>query len=125
MKKFNVLTWNFNLDKLEHYDVIPYFVDRYNERVENSKKKSVKKAMEANSEYKARFGVPETVEEFKEFVESESMYMFWSRCEWEMVIHGWPTQKQDYKIDVHEQIMMNIDVVTNILYEELTKKTKN
>lgn len=119
MKKFNVLTWDFNSDKLEHYDVIPYFVERYNERVKNSKKNSVARDLEKYSEYKARFGVPQTVEEFKKFVEDESLYMFWSRCEWEMIIHGWPVRKNDYKIDVHEQVMMNIDVITDILVEEI------
>lgn len=119
MKKFNVLTWNFNTDRLEYYDIIPYFVNRYNERVKNSKKKSVKTDMEKYPEYKARFGVPETIDEIKKFIEDESMYMFWSRCEWEMIIHGWPVQSYEHKIDVHEQIMMNIDVIADIVYGEV------
>ena len=28
-------------------------------------------------------------------------------------------------IDVHEQIMMNIDIITDILYEEFIEKKKN
>lgn len=119
MTKFNVLTWNFNTDKLEHYDVIPYFVECYKERVERSEDETIKHDIDNYPEYKAHFGVPETIDEFKKFVEDESMYMFWSRCEWEMIIHGWPVQREEYKIDVHEQIMMNIDVIADILYKEL------
>jgi hypothetical protein len=147
MKQFNVLTWNFNNDKLEYYDVIPYLVDCYKERVKRCKenktnideyasqnsdkwaddqdwsdefKSFIEKAYgDANLYYKAHFGVPETFDEFRGFIESESACMFWSRCEWEMIIHGWPVRKNDYKIDVHEQIMMNIDVITEILMDEV------
>lgn len=122
MTKFNVLTWDFNTDKLEHYDIIPYFIERYKERVERSEDETIKYNIDNYPEYKARFGVPETIDDFKKFVEDESMYMFWSRCEWEMIIHGWPVQREEYKIDVHEQIMMNIDVITDILYKELNKE---
>jgi hypothetical protein len=65
------------------------------------------------------YAVPETYEEFKKFIERESMYMFWGRCEWEMITHGWPVRKNDYKIDVHEQVMMNIDTIADILWKEI------
>ena len=68
---------------------------------------------------KKYYNVPATWEELKEFIKGESQYHFWSRCEYEMIIHGWPVRKNDYKIDVHEQIMMNIDTITDILYKEL------
>ena len=121
MKKFNVLLWDFNSDGLEHYDVIPYFVDRYNERVKRYKKASKRKDFDPNNEY---LKVPETLEDFKKFIKDESRYQFWSRCQYEMICHGWPVQKNDYKLDVHEQIMMNIDIVAEILYNEMNKKKK-
>ena len=34
-------------------------------------------------------------------------------------MHGWPVRKNDYKIDVYEQIMMNLDVVAKMFYDEL------
>jgi len=116
MKAFNVLTWDFNTDELVHYDVMPYFRIRYKEIVERSKK--------ANKNIKAEdfvkyFKVPETLEEFKQFVKQESQYQFWARCEYEMICHGWPVQRDDYKLDIHEQIMMNIDIIAEILYNEL------
>jgi hypothetical protein len=35
-----------------------------------------------------------------------------------MICHGWPGQKNSYKLDVHEQIMMNIDIIAEILWNE-------
>lgn len=110
-KKFHVLTWDFNRDEIEHYDVLPYFRDRLEERIERNK--------EGEDEY---FKVPKSFDEFKKFVEDESLYQFWSRCEYEMIVHGWPVRNNDYKIDVHEQIMMNLDVISGILFDEYWDK---
>ena len=110
-RKFHVLTWDFNSDKIEHYDVLPYFRKRLEERIEKNKKD--------DDEY---FKVPKSFDEFKKFVEDESLYQFWSRCEYEMIVHGWPVKRNDYKIDVHEQIMMNIDVISGILFDEYWDK---
>lgn len=108
MKKFNVLNWDFNTDSLEYYDILPYLRDRYKIFVENSKKYK-------DSKY---WKVPKTINEFKEFIENQSRYQFWARCEYEMICHGWPVQKNSYKLDVHEQIMMNIDIIVEILWNE-------
>ena len=35
-----------------------------------------------------------------------------------MIVHGWPVHKNDYKLDVHEQIEMNIDIIAEILFNE-------
>ena len=102
MKKFNVLMWDFNKDDIRHYDVLPYF----RESLKNNKKL-----------YKI-----ENPDDLKNFVEKESRWMFWSRCEWEMICHGWPVRENDYKIDVHEQIMMNIDIIVDILWNEMNNE---
>lgn len=124
MKKFNVLTWEFTMDKLEPYDVIPYFVERYKDRKKKANGKSYKKMVEANPEYKKYYGLPETLDEMKSFIECESMHMFWSKCEWEMIIHGWPVKGNEYKLDVHEQVMMNIDTIASIVYDEVNKNKR-
>lgn len=100
MKKFNVLIWDFNQDKLKYYDVLPYL---RREIVEQNNNKKL------------------TRENLKKLIEGASRYQFWARCEYEMILHGWPVRRNDYKLDVHEQIMMNIDVVTDILWEEFKK----
>ncbi len=116
MKQFNVLLWDFNSDKLTHYDVLPYFRNCYAIRKEKCKKadKNIKE-----EDFNKYFKVPETLNEFIEFVKQESRYNYWARCEYEMICHGWPVRKNDYKLDVHEQIMMNLDIVAEILYNEI------
>lgn len=109
MKKvFNVLLWDFNQDKLIHYDVLPYLRDCYQDTIKHK-----------DDSY---FKTPKTFEEFKHFIERNSRYQFWTRCQYEMICHGWPVQKKDHKLDVHEQIMMNIDIIAEILFEEYNTK---
>ena len=105
-RKFYVLTWDFNRDKIEHYDVLPYLRNRLEERIEKNKKDE--------DEY---FKVPKSFDEFKKFVEDESLYQFWSRCEYEIILKDWPCGKTEEKWDIYDQIMMNLDIITNLLME--------
>lgn len=97
MEKFNVIIEDINTRKFIPYDVIPYLVDQY------------KKAKDK----------PSTFLEFKEFIRRESMYQWWSRCEYEIVLQSWPTGKNEEKIDVYWQVMMNINIITDILMKEV------
>lgn len=97
MKQFNVIVEDINSRKFIPYDVIPYLVKRY----KDSKEK------------------PKTFDEFKKFIEKESMYQWWSRCEYEAILKSWPTGSSEKKIDVHWQVMMNIDIITEILMDEV------
>lgn len=117
-QKFYVLTWDFNSDHLTHYDVLPYFRRCYAERKKKGKGKRIQKIIAEDPKMKKYYGVPETRAELREFIESESRYTYWARCEYEMIIHGWPVRKNDYKIDAHEQVMMNIDVIVDMLAKE-------
>lgn len=119
MTKFNVLNWDFNTDSLVYYDVLPYFRNEYKKRKTEIKKKSIQKALAENPDMNKYYGVPKSQKEMKEFVENESRYQFWGRCQYEMVCHGWPRWNNEHKLDVHEQIMMNIDIIVNILMSEL------
>ena len=58
-------------------------------------------------------------EEFKNFVKRQSMYKWWSRCEYEIILSDWPSQCQQKKIDVHYQVMANLDAVTKVLIESI------
>jgi hypothetical protein len=105
MKKFNVLIYNFNNKKVESYDIIPYFKHKW-----NKDKKKCKKDDTFN---------------FKDWVINTSRYQFWARCEYEFLIAPWPytdLEVEIIKIDVHEQIMMNIDLIVDILKEEFKIK---
>lgn len=102
---FNVINFELNSKEFESYDVMPYLIGCY---------KNVKRKKEC----------PKTFEDFKKFVESKSMYMYWSRCEYEIILSDWPCQGIHKKIDIHEQLMMNIDTVTNILMANVVKTQK-
>ena len=91
IKPYKVISWNFNHDDIEYYDIMPFLIDSY---------KKIKK------------NKPKTFYEIKEFIINESRYRFWSRCEYEVIITGWPKQKREVKIDIFNQIMENIDVIT-------------
>lgn len=97
MKQFNVIIYDINRKKFKPYDVMDFFVDEYNEE-ENK---------------------PKTFDEFKEFVERKSMWRFWSRCEYEIILTDWPPSGVEEKWDIHRQILMNIDIVTEILMENV------
>lgn len=110
MKQFNVINYDFNGHKFEPYDVMPYLVHAYNKCVERAKEYP-------DSDY---WKVPKTFDEFKKFVKDESQYQFWSRCEYEIILVDWPCKKDEEKWDVYDQIMMNLDIVTSILIENVS-----
>lgn len=91
IKPYKVISWDFNSDNIEYYDIMPFLIDSY---------KKIKK------------NKPKTFDEIKEFITNESRYRFWSRCEYEVIITGWPKQKREVKIDIFDQIIKNIDVIT-------------
>lgn len=109
MSKFNVIHFNINANKFEAYNVIPYLLDKYAERIKRHNECP-------DSKY---FQVPVTFDEFKKFVKDESLYQFWGRCEYEIILSDWPSQKTEEKWDIYDQIMMNLDIITRILIDNI------
>ena len=99
-KPFYTIIYNINKNVFEPYDVMPYLINEY--KVKKKKKKQ-----------------PNTFDEFKRFIEGASMYQYWSRCEYELILTSWPNEDKKEKIDIHKQIMMNINVITNILMDNV------
>lgn len=97
---FFVINENVNSKTFEPYDVMPYFVECYKDAKKNKKH-------------------PVTVEDFEDFIKKESMYMYWSRCQYEVVLKSWPCGGHEKKIDVHWQIMMNLGIVTEVLMKNV------
>lgn len=97
--EYNVIIYNFNLQKMEYYNIIPYFVNCYKQLL-------IK---------------PNTFKEFKEFILSQARYHFWSRCEFEIIISDWPNKKIEEKWDVYNQIEMNIDCITELFIKCIKK----
>lgn len=102
MKSFYVIVYDFNRRTFVPYDVIPYLKKCYYEAEDK----------------------PNTLEEFKNFIKSQSMYQWGSRCEYEIILSDWPSQHQQKKIDVHYQVMINLDTVTKILIESIFNQIK-
>lgn len=97
MNSFYVIVYDINRKTFIPYDVIPYLKKCYYEAADK----------------------PKTLEEFKSFVECQSMYQWWSRCEYEIILSDWPSQCQQKKIAVHYQVMTNLDAVTKVLMESI------
>lgn len=100
LKSFYTIIYNINKKEFEPYDVMPYLIEEY-----KSKKKKKKH--------------PTSFEEFKEFIVQASMYMYWSRCQYELILASWPNEDKKEKIDIHNQIMMNIDRITEVLMDNV------
>jgi hypothetical protein len=97
--KFNVIVQDFNNKEFVSYDIFPYLTQQY--------KVSRKR--------------PKSYDEFKEFIESESMRQWWSRCEYEIILCGWPNTDTSKKIDVRWQIMKNIDIITELFMKHIKR----
>ena len=110
MKRKNIIPFCVIVDDVNKrdfcaHDVMPYFIRCY-ETTEKDK-------------------MPKTFDEFKEFVKSNSKYMYWCRCEYELVLQPWVGHNKEKKVDVHWQLMHNLDLVTHILMLNLGFKEKN
>lgn len=126
MKQFNVINFDFNAQKFVAYDVIPYFVREYYEHVEQydaskleleaAKTEEEIEIAKSNLDY---WKVPVIFDEFKKFVKDKAQYQFWSRCEYEIILVDWPCQKTEEKWDVYDQIMMNLDIVTQLVIDSI------
>jgi len=103
MKSFNVIWWDFNKKDPEPYDIIPALIDRYNQEKHK----------------------PQTFEGFRDFIIHYSRYQWWSRCQYEIIIKRWPPTEESRKWDIHQQIMMNIDIITEILMKSIEELNGN
>lgn len=123
MKTFNVIIYNINSKEFENYNIISYLISCYIKEKDK----------------------PKTFEEFKTFIENKSKYQWWARCEYEIILSPWPYisspserydkkgendveawkehwkkhLKECEKIDVHYQVMMNLDVITNLMMDSI------
>lgn len=136
MKKFNVIQYNSR--KVESYDILPYFrrewEDKYHleekENIKQTKSKDLlKKWIESRSSYMYRarcqyehlvaswpFGSYRLTQDMKEFLKNNpdlDLDNFAKNIEFENIII-----RDMEKIDIYKQIMMNIDIITDILYDE-------
>ena len=136
-KKFNVLLRDFNKKKPIPYDVLPYFRREWAESYKDipvKTKEDLKKWIKGLSQYqfwsrceyefliaKWPFGGWQLTEDMEKFIATNpDLKDNKTNIDMCNII----TKEMDV-IDVHEQIMMNIDIVTDILYDEFFKENAN
>lgn len=98
---YYVLSWDFNSKNVVPYDIFQYLKREYED-------KKIK---------------PKSFKEFKEFILCKSLYMWWSRCEYEILVGQFPPTDHRIKLDIHYQVKMNIDNITKLFMEEVTNET--
>lgn len=130
---FNVLWLNFSTKKVEYYDVLPYFRDCWNNKCYKDEVKAIKSFDQLKEwiigksryMYWARcqyefliaswpFGGKRLKDDMKLLLTPEFNIDDYNQClKFENTII-----KDMNKIDIHYQIMMNIDIVVNLLNNE-------
>lgn len=105
MVQFYVINWDINRDELYHHDIIPYLYSEIERK--RKREKIAKKDL--------------TYEWLRKTIEDSSRYMYWSRYQYEVIVHAWPAYRNDHKMDIHEQIMMNLDNITELVYNDYHK----
>lgn len=102
IRPFNVIVENNG--RFEPYNIMLTLVDDYKEHKKRPKLTSRK--------------------ECRKFVQDMSLYHWWGRCEYEMILMDFPVKRHERKIDIYEQVMMNIEVVTDLFIENIGLKCK-
>ena len=98
IKRFNVIDYDSGSKKFVSYDVIPFFVEKYNE---------------------IKRGRPITLDDFKELVLTESFRQFHGRYEFEFEI---VKSQTCCTIDIDWQIRNNLDLIAEIVMEQVKNK---
>lgn len=67
-----------------------------------------------------------TFSDFKEKLEKELMYCFWSKAEYEIIVGGLfaKEDKDFFKIDIYSQVKPNLDILANYIIDEVNKKKR-
>lgn len=138
-RQFNVLHLSFDNKKVGYYDILPYFRNEWKSKSNKQNREEIKNKADFKNWIikKSRF-------QFWARCQYEFLIAPWPLGSYEMnkrvreVINKDNFNLDDYssniafhnaimhdmhKIDIHEQIMMNIDTITNILFDEF--KIKN
>ena len=136
MKQFNVIHYDFTHRKVIHYDVLPYFREEWNDKYYKEEKHKIKETKSkellrqwiisrssyrfwGRSEYEHLvapwpFGSYKIKEDLKKLLTSEFDI---EKLDDSIKFYNILMQDME-KIDIHDQIMMNIDIITDILYKE-------
>lgn len=133
---FNVLWHNFNTRKPEPYDILPYFRDEWKGKYHKEEKHKIKETK--SKELLRQWIISRSSYRFWGRCEYEHLIAPWPFGSYrikgdlkKILTAEFDIEKLDdsikfynilmqdmEKIDIHDQIMMNIDIITDILYKE-------
>ena len=136
MAKFNVIQFDFTHKKVIHYDVLPYFREEWNDKYHKEEKNKIKETK--SKELLRQWITSRSSYRFWGKCEYEHLVASWPFGSYKikedlkkLFITEFDIEKLDdsikfynilmqdmEKIDIHGQILMNIDIITNILYKE-------
>ena len=65
-------------------------------------------------------------EEFKERLQRNLQYYYWSKCEWEIILSAWINSGcvPEVKIDVYDQVMLNFDLFAKYVWDFYTSRRR-
>lgn len=124
MKKisFYVLYKDINTGEMTPYDVMPSLYNYiYNSDNTISKKKFI-----IYDDKISKYRSVKSRNDLKIFILSHFRYSYWAKCEWEFIASDWPPirNNKDKKVDVFQQLEPNVDLITDIVWEQIKNKVK-
>lgn len=103
--KWYVLCHEFNHDQIELFNIFDSYY--FSENI----KKALKKYVD--------------FETFKKEVETALSYSFMSKSECEIIVSGlFPRDDNSFKIDIYDQVILNLDILAKYIIEEYNKKKR-
>lgn len=116
MKKYNVILWDINSRCIKWYDIMPFIQEQWDlaTGVMKRKLRNAKKLKVRDLKKEKTYVMPSDFDSIKKFILEICQYQFWSRCEYEILVDGFPSFGEPEKIDVYDQIEQNIDVITSL-----------
>ena len=116
-----MLTWNVYYDDFNHRCISTENIFDHGGFFED--------CVKAAKKVHIREDIPEEKEAFLEEVRRSLMYYYWSKCEWEIILSGWPPSDKfrEEKIDVYDQVRLNWDRFAEYVWanrREFKKKGK-
>ena len=121
--QFYALYKEYNNGEMVSFDVMPSL---YNS-ILNSNGTISKRSFRIYDDKKKEYKQISTKNELRKFIRNHFLYHYWGKCEWEFIASDWPPTNRpnrDKKVDVYHQLEPNIDLITDIVWEQIKDKLK-
>lgn len=118
---FYVMEKDFNTGDIETYDVMPSLYGSILTSNNKVSKRFVTRVKMENKNKVDKKGL-------RKFINSHFLYLYAYKCEWEFIVSDWPPVRdngREKKIDAYMQLKPNIDLITDIVWEQIKDKIKD